>query len=219
MILIQTLLNNILRKAGYIRPFRHCQSTLLECEPSAPRSVPLLFLMWNPFAVTRLIIAIVIDAIKLMFKRWTRPHIGVEVFELHPAATNRDAPTAVFFISRGALSEATRSHPVPYNVFGRLTHPVSSVGRDCHFSMKTPAASGFSRSQPSSQDEGNAPAVTKAFPHGAPHNRFFDSFRGEPPELLIRKITKTIAVWMGFHVDTLITNHWHSKRSLWTYHN
>jgi hypothetical protein len=63
---------------------------------SATRLVPVLPAPGGPAAVTRLVIATIVDAVDAVSGRWLQPHVGEEVLKaMAPTVTDFDATTAV----------------------------------------------------------------------------------------------------------------------------
>jgi hypothetical protein len=93
---------------------------------SSPPPIISLFLRRCPSAICRLIVAIIIDPIKLQSRR-TIPHISKEVFESLPTVTHFNASS---FVSVGRMIArvlAAIAHTSPYSKFDGITHAVAKI--------------------------------------------------------------------------------------------
>src|SRR5262249_45790427 len=59
-----------------------------------------------------------------MVFRWARPHVGVEVSEIHPALTDFDSTPTVQFPDARLSAGATAFHSAPDFIFGCVAHSV-----------------------------------------------------------------------------------------------
>jgi hypothetical protein len=77
-----------------------------------------LFFSGRPFAVRRLVIAVVVNALDCQ-AGWTRPHIRNEIRVLEPPLAHLDAAAAVVFPLTDIRIDATLQHRDPTIVFRR----------------------------------------------------------------------------------------------------
>ena len=109
-------------KAGFFGPlgYRHRSPECREKPSRAP--VQRLFLNRGPSAVVRIIVTIVIDAIKLMCRAWRSAHIVEKVgIGLAPSLADLDAASAVLRPSVHARIRASRDHSPPRIPFFRAS--------------------------------------------------------------------------------------------------
>lgn len=92
-----------------------------------------LFSWCRPSAIIGLVIAVAIDAIDRVLRRWARTHIGMERIEgFAPLLTNRNAATAIpseIFVFRGATATIVHSEPNPPFTAFRSTVSRRSLSR------------------------------------------------------------------------------------------
>ena len=94
-----------------------------------------LFGACGPFAVTAGVPEVIVNALKRVRRRWSRPHIFVEGFKFEPTLADRYSPPAVSFVKSRGFVGASLHHTCPYFVFGDPAKPVRShalCGRFAH---------------------------------------------------------------------------------------
>ncbi len=98
-------------------------------------------LRWGgPSHVARLVIAVVVDAVNRMVRRWLASHVLKERHELvAPSFTDGDASSTVAGEVLIVGVVAPRSHSIPLGIFWALAHPVRSVRSRCAFAHKASA--------------------------------------------------------------------------------
>lgn len=88
--------------------------------------VALLLRACAPPTVVRLVVAVVIDAVKGVLWRWPSPHVGQKILVgVPPSIAHSDASASVVWIRFQARIEASAKHADPCLEFGR---PVASLG-------------------------------------------------------------------------------------------
>lgn len=128
-------------------PFRQRQTDPVSPYPSIVTGVEVLLLSCRPSAVARLVMAVVVDAVKAVRTAWTRPHVGKELREVvQPLVAHRNAASAVSvkgFVA-GTRAPVLRSKPTDI-LAGRSDAPRHSVSR-C-FRPPAPATGGLTGTQ------------------------------------------------------------------------
>lgn len=72
----------------------------------------------GPSAIAGLVIAVVVwVAIQFIFRRWARPHVGIEKREILPSHADTNAASSVVRKASHLGIPATAKHPVPNRVF------------------------------------------------------------------------------------------------------
>lgn len=95
-------------------------------EPPRRPEVIHLLLTRGPAAVTRLVVAVDVDAVQLVLGAWPRTHVGEEVLKRVPSLADRDATTAVEGKLRVRGCSAAVPHIAPTFVLS-AAFPTSSV--------------------------------------------------------------------------------------------
>jgi hypothetical protein len=79
-----------------LRGFRHAHITTMNGDYAVASLIAVLFFPRRPPDVSRLIIAVPVGiAIKRVLRRWSRPHVRVEVLELLPALANSNSSSSI----------------------------------------------------------------------------------------------------------------------------
>lgn len=118
----------------------------------------------GPPTIARLVMAVVIDAIKRMLVRGFWPHICQEVYKrINPSLADRDSTAAVVGVLRSMLVQAPALHRSPRTIFSRVR---SSVCRSWGLarSAKAPAGDDLLERQLSHTEEPTFSAVALAEP-------------------------------------------------------
>lgn len=74
----------------------------------------------GPTAIARLVMAVVVDALNLVTRRWLIAHVCVEQLEVHPALAHANAASAVVGVRDDVGIQTPRFHGRPRSVFGRV---------------------------------------------------------------------------------------------------
>lgn len=104
----------------------------LDCENAISSHISHLLLSRRPSAISRLVISIIVDAVKGQSRRLV-PHVLKKVFEFHPPLANRDSPASVIFKRRPLRVRAPLNHVPPAYVSRGL--PLSSNLRNLRMSV------------------------------------------------------------------------------------
>ena len=118
----------------------------------AGASVPDLFSLRCPPAISGRVVPVVVNPVNAEFWRRLAPHVGQEVFErAAPPSADADAAATVTVISFGGWVRTSRPHIAPDGVFWRgvlaRRIPVSEVALPAHLPLKATATSAFPGSQ------------------------------------------------------------------------
>jgi hypothetical protein len=93
-------------------------------------AVPSLFLAGGPSAIARLVIAIIVDAIKRPFAWFIRrswPHVGDKVLEAMPAGADPYRAPTIQVVPVIARIIAPLDHPAPYPIDATVGKSVASI--------------------------------------------------------------------------------------------
>lgn len=113
--------------AQSLSPFNHGEAESVMGNYDIRSAVSRLLNSGRPSAILRGIGAIVIDAVQLVTRRWTWPHIGKEVIEESPTVTDCNAPCTVMLVSAGARIQTAGLHGPPDVVFGSVRAAMSQA--------------------------------------------------------------------------------------------
>ena len=106
--------------AFFASPIFHALRFPFSGNPDGNATVSDLLVPRRPSAVVGAVVAIIIDAVKRVFRGWFRPHIGVEVLErFQPASANRYAPSPVSIEVFVIRIRASLFHAPPRRKFKR----------------------------------------------------------------------------------------------------
>ncbi len=100
----------------FARPFRQAHCAPIQGQASIPRHISVLLLVGGPSAVTRLVVAVVIDAVKCV-SRWALAHVREEHIESVPLTAYTNASSSVAIKSLIARVAASVAHVCPDRVF------------------------------------------------------------------------------------------------------
>lgn len=135
-----------------------------------------LLLSGGPFAVGRLVIAVIVDALQSV-ARWSLSHVVVERLErLTPTLADRDSTASIVDVSVPARIFATLFHGFPRVVFWRPVAAMFGVSDLVPFGAIAPAGHDRPSSQKNARDGFFSAAVASANPHR--WVRFRDSREG-----------------------------------------
>ena len=165
--------NRVARQAELFRPLRHVQGQAVMGQPTiAPRVVALL-LTAGPSAVSRLVVAVIVDAVNRVAGR-ARPHVGEEILEARkPTVTDCDSARSVKGVVVISRIEASLPDVVVDPVFGRSGRAVSRE----QFTMKASTGPGVSVFQLVSGNDALLSTSAPAMPAGALSARRADDYR------------------------------------------
>jgi len=156
---------SVRRDAAFFGPFHKKFRLSSERQVSVAATVATLFRSCGPAAIVRFVIAIVVDAVKLML--WGRPipHVLVESQERRtPAVADSNASSAVTGICWVSGVAAPTNQALPYLVFWRVRLSVSCGRIAGLLAMKTPAALRLTIAETASQNSLLCSALTAAHP-------------------------------------------------------
>lgn len=162
-------------------------------EPIDPR-IASLFLECCPPAVVGFIVAIYVDAVYRVIRRWLRPHIGQEVLErVAPPVANRDTASAVMFPSDCIRIRAAVLESLPGAILRGVRPVVPQFQFSDALSFQASATLGQAAGESGSGDDNLCAAVANARPvYSRPPVREADN--SEPRESLAREIFESGSV-------------------------
>ncbi len=140
------------------RPFSKAMSlAVIGKQPDFSRVLS-LFQFCSPAAISRLVIAVIVNAINCCFRKRLRPHVLKEVNKrIEPSLTNSYSSTAIDFVVGSLWVVAPPLHFLPGRVLARLAHSVS-------VSAMATARLGGSFAEFATSHSGNVSAFTVAVP-------------------------------------------------------
>ena len=154
--------------AGYFGPRRNCLGFAFECKQSARSPVSGLFRPCSPFAISGFIIAIVINALNAVRRRWSWSHIGQKVFKPAPSFTDLNSTTPVVFIARVSITSASGVKKTPNAMFWSACQFVGDGTKLLLFPLQASATFCISKAKPFSWINLLVPAFAKTKPLCSP---------------------------------------------------
>jgi hypothetical protein len=121
-----TIANGHLINAQFLRPLGNieCQSVRGEQNITSP-IVGLLFVC-HPFAITRFVMAAIINSINGVLRRWFWPHVIIEILKgLAPPLAYYDSTAAVVLIVSAIFVVASSQYPAPSPMLRGVSHTVN----------------------------------------------------------------------------------------------
>lgn len=142
LIVSPTASNSVIQRSGanlrQPRPFAHAVRLAVVGQSNIDRFIVLLLSHRRPAAITRIVMAVIVDPIDRMLRRRARPHVAVEPLEIiRPLMADRNASRAVARPRTGATIKASRFHRMPYGEFRRICQAMRAVS---HVAMCAPVA-------------------------------------------------------------------------------
>lgn len=134
----------------------------IDDDPIVP-AVPLLFFLRGPPAVSRLVIAVCVDALDRQTV-WPLAHVGEEVREPVPPITDRDATRAVMTVALVSRILAAGNHSQPNDVRGCSGVPVLKIPVSGYLPLKTSARPGMATAQLAAVNGTLVAAITATVP-------------------------------------------------------
>jgi hypothetical protein len=163
----ESMKNCAARNAGHLRPFGHGHGAAVVSKQAIASLVSLLGFPIDPSAILGAVRSISVDAVKRIFARWARPHIGEEVSERFPAIADTNATPAVI-VKHDALRITTAAaHALPDFIFRSLLHAVRGGVLSRFLAPKASTTARVFRGEVRSRDNGFFPAVANAKPRNA----------------------------------------------------
>ena len=113
-ILIETHLDSLAIDSCFQRPITKIHCASLECDKARFTTVFYLFRIGDPVYITRLIISIIINAVKRMIRRWSDTNISKKILKgIKPLTTNCDSTTTIMRIPFYTRIFASGNHASP----------------------------------------------------------------------------------------------------------
>lgn len=164
-----------------------------------------LFEFRGPAAVIRLVVAVVVDAVKRVGASWACSHVSIEVGEtVPPALANNDAAPAIAGVIGRVGVVATLDHGGPRAVLACFGFAMRGIGRGCHFTIETPATACVTARQIACQNNRGVAAITTAPPRAA--TQIGDS--NQATEALVGNVVDVVMEWgkmLRSHIVTSVT--------------
>lgn len=125
-----SIFENATRQIKAIFPLDEGERLSPERQPHIVASIAMLLDRGRPAAVSRLVIAVIVNPVNRVLGRRARPHIREEVLEGSPAIAHGDTSPAVVPVSGDVGIRASRPHAGPDSIhFGRLAANAMTVFR------------------------------------------------------------------------------------------
>lgn len=170
--------------AQFRAPFRDIHRLPFECQADVATSIVGLSLTSSPFAVIRLVVAIVVTTLKRLLSR-TLAHVGKEVFKLLPSRADHDAASSIVSKLRAAWIRAARNHALPNDMGLRAAPSMSARAPSGLFCLQASARLSVAASKRAGKDAFRHSAIATTQPsrrHASVANHSTDS--NELPETL-----------------------------------
>lgn len=113
--------------SGFMRPISYAQGSSAVRDKFGHGRIVSLFCACRPMTIAWLIVAIVIDSVNHMFRRWTRSHVFKEVLKCLPSRADSYATPAVSVVADGVFVRAAFQHSLPDAMFRSVMHAVPSI--------------------------------------------------------------------------------------------
>lgn len=160
---MEALRNQALVNPQNLSPLRNGQRLPGMRQPHACAAIVSLSSAGGPYAIIRLIVAIIIESLKRM-SCWRLAHVSEEVFELSPSGAYVDTSAAIAIKAICGRVAASFFHVQPCFVCRRSTHSMSLAAIRCQLAPQTAAGFSFPATQGTGGCLCGATAVTCACP-------------------------------------------------------
>lgn len=216
----EAIRNGASHKAEPLIPVSNGERFSVMGQEHAVGSIATLLSRSGPAAILRRVMAVIINAVKLMLGRCATSHVGKEIVEGHPAITDRDAATTIPGILGTFRIKAAGFHGAPDVVFRRVCAPMPQpivlakmpnafhVSAGC-FRMETAARFNVTVAHIAYHDNRFASAFTATFHASFPSWRTTDdSFNGQATGLKSNKlrISEALHCWLRYHTRIRLGN-------------
>lgn len=149
-----------------VGPFSDCLGFTVEGNDLISSSIAKLFRTCGPSTIIWRIRAIVVDPIKRMLGRWSRPHVSVEVLESIPSvANNNSTPSPVVIVPKARIIAAL-FHVSPDAVFCCLVHIMRFDSIRRNFFLQASTAFRVSSNEVLRLNDNLCSAIAKTIPVG-----------------------------------------------------
>lgn len=143
----------------------HCFAVALN--DNITSRVRVLLYVSRPPTVSRLIVAIVVDAVDGMKRAWLRPHVGKKVLKrLKPSLAYANASVEIISLVPFVFSilRTPIQHAAPCGVFCLPTHAVFCASNGVDFASEAPTRLGVSTAKIPSSNHDGAAAIARTSP-------------------------------------------------------
>jgi len=127
-----------------------------------------LFFLCGPSAIARLVITVIVNAVKGVIRAWPFSNISEKVFKLVPTLANDNPSCPIVWIRGSCRLVASNHHSAPYGINvgpGPTMRSVVDGGVSSnHLAMKTPARYGLSIPQGLTRDRLFCSAIADTYP-------------------------------------------------------
>lgn len=159
-----------------------------------------LFPACSPSAIARLIVAVIVNALKGMLRRWLWPHVGQEILKrVAPMFANRNTTSAVAGISLVTGVEATLLHITPDLIFARARLPVCGEKLDSAlndaFALETTAALRLAASERATAHNQLSAAIATAIPAGVVGAGGMNADHSQTAVAVSSPVYETVRAW------------------------
>lgn len=152
-------------KVQFARPLRHRLPATLIADIHRNAPVVLLLLDRRPAAILRAVVAIIVDAVKCVRRRWFTAHISQECWEVvAPAFAHRNAARPIDRIFLGFLIKTAVLSGAPRRILSAHRFAVCLGALRQQFFVQAPTAQSVTISEPFSIDDHDVIARAAAAP-------------------------------------------------------
>lgn len=152
-------------QSALFSPFDHAHRSSVVCHNSITAPVALLFAWRGPANVTRLVMAVYVDAINRVTRAWTQAHMREEGLERRaPLLAYGDAAPAVSVIADVVRLVATPLQVLPRSVLWRAVMAVYQMSRAREFAPKASARLAGAATQLTARNRGDGAAIAATTP-------------------------------------------------------
>jgi len=121
----QSKIDGVVGKPCFSNPFRYSLSFAKRFNKAGVSSVLGLLRSISPHAVFRTVSLVVVNSFNTK-SFWALPHVGQEIFKVHPSGANSYSPAAIILVRFASRASASFFKPLPYLV-SRSAFPTQSV--------------------------------------------------------------------------------------------
>lgn len=151
---VSQCLDRRLASAKLARPRMDAHGAAVERDGLSAGRVLALFEHRRPLAVSRLVVALVVDALKGVAFGWARPHVCQELREgLSPRTTDLNSTASISRVVLAACVFAARDHAFPDAILGSLAKTVRPSLKASAFCIEAPAALNVAALERSGRDD------------------------------------------------------------------
>lgn len=162
--IINSLSDCVRVNSSDLGPFRHCFGDSVQGEKPIITSISTLLKPCGPTTIRRLVVSIVINAIKRMVCARTWSHISDEILKCLPSFAHGYSASAVAKVVRSVRVATSVHHQTPNTIFGCLSLAVTDAAEPLVFNHPAAATRNSPIAQKNALSDVLVSAVAKAYP-------------------------------------------------------